>query len=50
MARKPKKPRKKMPPPSKRHADLRLKPKRFKNWSAFADYLFLELKRTGRYD
>lgn len=39
--------RKPMPKPSVRHEDRRLNPKRFKDWSAFADYLYLELKRKG---
>ena len=42
--------RKAMPPPSKRHEDRRLNPKRFKNWSALADYLYLELKRRDLHD
>ena len=50
MRRRPKKRRKPMPKPSVPHKDRRLNPKRFKNWSEFADYLYLELKRKDLLD
>lgn len=50
MSKKKKPRRKPMPKPSIRHKDKRLNPKRFKNWSDFADYLYLELKRKGLHD
>ena len=34
--------RKPMPKPSVRHGDRRLNPRRFRNWSYLADYLYLE--------